>query len=99
MYWRAPTEAELAGSGLKAKHFQPPEVDLWPECALPIEIYSRVATQWRVGAGGPIGLDYGVIFYEMDREGLEGEKRDEVMAGIRVIETAALAEFASSSQR
>lgn len=95
MYWRAPTEAELAEAGLKAKHFKRPEVDLWPECALPFEIYCRVATQWRVGAGGPIGLDYNVVYYEMDREGLTGERRDEVMAGIRIVEAAALAEFAS----
>lgn len=90
MYWSAPTEAELAGTGLKAKHFTPPSVDLWPECALPIEIFSRVSSQWRVGAGGPVGLDYNVVFYELDREGLAGDKRDEVMAGIRVIEAAAL---------
>jgi len=99
MYWRAPTEAELAGSGLKAKHFQQPKVDLWPECALPIEIFSRVSSQWRVAMGGPIGLDYSVVYYELDREGLEGERRDEVMAGIRVIEGAALECIAAFSQK
>nr|WP_275584468.1 DUF1799 domain-containing protein [Stenotrophomonas sp. NLF4-10] len=98
MYWSAPTEAELAETGLKAKHFTPPSVDLWPECTLPIEIFSRVSSQWRVGAGGSVGLDYNVVFYELDREGLEGDKRDEVMAGIRVIEAAALAHFAEASR-
>ena len=93
MYWRAPTEAELAHLGLKAKHFQPPEVTLWPECALPIEIFSRVSTQWRAGAGGPFGLDYNVLFQELDREGLEGDRRAEVMAAMRVIEGAALTEI------
>ncbi len=98
MYWHAPTEAELADSGLKAKHYPPPEVELWPECALPIEIFSRVSSQWRVGAGGPIGLDYNVVYYELDREGLEGDRRDEVMAGIRIVEGAALAHMADSSR-
>lgn len=90
LYWRAPTEAELAQFGLKAKHFPPPKVDLWPECALPIEVFSRVSTQWRVGAGGPIGLDYNVVYRELDDIGLTGDRRHEVMAAIRVIETAAL---------
>ncbi|WP_244439056.1 DUF1799 domain-containing protein [Stenotrophomonas indicatrix] len=57
---------------------------------LPIEIFSRVSTQWRVGAGGPIGLDYNVVYQELQREVLIPEKYDEVMAGIRIIERAAL---------
>ncbi|HDS1828740.1 DUF1799 domain-containing protein [Stenotrophomonas maltophilia] len=76
--------------GLKAKHFPPPQVELWPECVLPIEVFSRVSTQWRVGAGGPIGLDYNVVYQELQREALVPERHAEVMAGIRVIEHAAL---------
>ncbi|WP_313320012.1 DUF1799 domain-containing protein [Stenotrophomonas sp.] len=53
-------------------------------------MFSRVSSQWRGGAGGPIGLDYNVVFSELDREGLEGEVWEEVMAGVRVIEGAAL---------
>ncbi|MBN5150510.1 DUF1799 domain-containing protein [Stenotrophomonas maltophilia] len=91
LYWRAPTEAELVGTGLKAKHFAAPEVELWPECVLPITIYSRVSTQWRSSAGGLIGLDYQEVHRELDREGLKGDRREEVMAGIRVIEVEAMA--------
>ena len=90
MYWRAPTEAELAGSGLKPKHYKAPEVTLWPECELPISIFSRVSTQWRVGAGGPIGLDYNVVYRELDDAEIVGDDRKELMAAIRVIESAAL---------
>ncbi|WP_303637557.1 DUF1799 domain-containing protein [Stenotrophomonas tuberculopleuritidis] len=93
LYWRAPTEAELNQLGLKAKHFPPPQVELWPECALPIDIFSRVSTQWRIGAGGPTGLDYNVVYQELEREGLTAEKHAEAMAGIRVIERAALDEM------
>jgi hypothetical protein len=52
--------------------------------------FSRVATQWRVGAGGPIGLDYNVVYRELEREALDGDQHDEVMAAIRIIERAAL---------
>lgn len=90
MYWQAPTEAELAQIGLKAKHYRAPEVTLWPECSLPIEIFSRVSTQWRVGAGGPVGLDYNVVYRELDDAEITGEHRHAVMASIRVAEAAAL---------
>ena len=65
---------------------------------MPITIYSRVSTQWRSSAGGLIGLDYQEVHRELDREGLEGDRREEVMAGIRVIEAAALAHFAEASK-
>lgn len=97
MYWQAPTEAELAQLGLKAKHYQAPEVVLWPECALPIEIFSKVSTQWRVGAGGPIGLDYNVVYRELDEEEVTGEERRDAMAAIRILEAAALKIFGSGS--
>ncbi len=76
--------------GLKAKHFPPPPGRAVAGVRLPIELFSRVATQWRVGAGGPIGLDYNVVYRELEREALDGDQHDEVMAAIRIIERAAL---------
>lgn len=63
---------------------------MWPENWPPIELFTHHCTQWRVGAGGPVGLDYGVIFHELDRAGVAGDAFDEMMASIRVIESAAL---------
>lgn len=42
---------------------------------------------------GAIGLDYLVVFHELDRRGLSREEYDDFMDCIRVIESAALAEF------
>lgn len=50
----------------------------------------RISTQWRAGAGGPFGLDYNVVYRELDRLKLDDESEEELMAAIRVIEAAAL---------
>jgi hypothetical protein len=50
----------------------------------------RYSTQWRVGAGGVVGLDYSVIQHDLDHQGVQGEQYDEVMYAMHVIEQAAL---------
>ena len=82
-------------SGFKAKHFPPPHVDLWPENEAPLALFTQFATQWRTGPGGAVGLDYGVIFHELDRRGVAGEDYDETMWAVRVLERAALSEMRS----
>ena len=32
--------------------------ELWPEHAVPVAIFQRMAGQWRMGPGGPYALDY-----------------------------------------
>lgn len=81
----------MAAAGLRAEDFQRPEpVQLWPENEQPINLFGRIATQWRTGPGGPIGLDYTVVYREIDRLKLGAEAEEEMMAAIRVIEIAAL---------
>jgi hypothetical protein len=46
-----------------------------------------------VGFNGPVGLDYGVIQFELGRRNLSSADYDDLMACIRVIEQAALDEF------
>ena len=43
--------------------------------------------------GGPTGLDYNVMFHELDRLGLGKEEYDELFADLRVMESAALTEL------
>ena len=54
-------------------------------------MFIALSTQWRVGANGPVGLDYNVVFHELERKGLVGDDYDDMMASIRVIEGTALA--------
>lgn len=93
MYWQAPAAEEMAGTGLKAKHFKAPKVELWPENEPAILLFSQFSTQWRVGMNGPVGLDYGVIFHELDRRELSRDDYNDTMQAVRVIERAALDEM------
>jgi hypothetical protein len=80
----------MAGLGLRSSDFASPSVDLWPENLAPLDLFQRISTQWRAGAGGPFGLDYNVVYREIDRLALDDESQEEMMAAIRVIEAAAL---------
>lgn len=93
LYWKPPTPEELEPYGLTLDDYPPPEVELWPENWPPIQLFTRYSTQWRVGMNGPIGLDYTVIFHDLDRRGLTDDEYDDLMASIRVIETVALEEL------
>lgn len=50
-------------------------------------------TQWRSGPGGAYGLDYSVIFHELDRRALPAGEYDDLMDAFRTIEAAALDEI------
>ena len=93
LYWKPPDAEECAPLGFTVEDFPPPSVDLWPENWPAIQLFTRLSTQWRVGPGGPVGLDYVVLFHEMDRLGIECETYDDMLAQIRVIETTALDEL------
>lgn len=80
----------MRGSGWRPEDFAPPSVDVWPENGPPLDLFRRIATQWRAGGGGPFGLDYTVVYRELDRLKLAPEAEEEMMAAIRVIEAAAL---------
>lgn len=69
-------------------------VDIWPENERAFVLFADLRTQWRVGMGGAVGLDYGVMFHKMDRMGLTLEEYDELEDQMRVLEGAALEEMA-----
>lgn len=90
LYWKAPDPAEYVPLGLCAEDFPPPSVELWPDNWPPIKLFTGISTQWRVGAGGPVGLDYNIVFHELDRSDMAGDDYDDMMGAIRVIESTAL---------
>lgn len=64
--------------------------DLWAENWPAIDLYLRIQTQWRVGMNGRTGLDYNVLFHEMDRRDLSRDDYDDLLDSIRVIERTVL---------
>ena len=63
---------------------------MWPENAESISLFSSVSTQWRVGMGGPTGLDYVALFARMARMNLDDQTHERLFQDIRVIEAEAL---------
>jgi hypothetical protein len=55
-----------------------------------VNLFTQVATQWRVGMGGPIGLDYNVLFRLLDMADLSKEDWEQSFEEVRVMEAAAL---------
>lgn len=88
-YWTPPSAEDRAKAGLRLEDYPPPApIELWPDLADPFFLFARNHTQWRVGPGGVVGLDYLVFFRELD--GRPREEQDETMDVIRQIERFAL---------
>lgn len=83
-------------AGLRVSDFPRPCVELWPEHVPAFTLFTRNYTQWRVGAGGPIGLDYGVLYHDLDRQEVSRADQHEIMDVLRIIERAALEIFHKS---
>ncbi|MFC3457263.1 MULTISPECIES: DUF1799 domain-containing protein [Massilia] len=79
---------ELAG--LRPDDFSDDVVEIWPEHWDAYVLFAYMRTQWRAGAMGVIGLDYGVLHRKMDRMDLGALQYDELEADIQVMEFAAL---------
>jgi hypothetical protein len=74
------------------------EVDVWPDTYEPLRLFRLMDTQWRVGASGATGLDYGVLFSIMDRERLDRDEQDELFKAVRIMEESALKQMAVNRQ-
>ena len=54
-------DAELWGVALPKAILAPVDYSIWPEHLEVVSLFIRCMTQWRCGASGVIGLDYGVV--------------------------------------
>lgn len=75
------------------------EVYLWPCNVQAWQCWCDLQTQWRVGVAGATGLDYAGVRAYLDEEGLAGDSRRDVVAGIRAAERAALEVWAQQRER
>ena len=54
-------DAAAFGMTLPEEMLAPKVYCIWPEHQEALELFMRCATQWRSGANGVMGLDYGVV--------------------------------------
>ena len=92
LYSSRPAVAQLAEAGLTEADFagETEHTELFPENWEPFIYYTEIMTQWRCGPGGFYGLDYNIVYADLNRLGLGGAKRDDFMWAIRTIESTVL---------
>ncbi len=67
------------------------DIDIWPEHWEAVAAFGAMQTQWRIGMGGPTGLDYTALPVVMDM--LEIADRRQAFDGLIVMERTALESF------
>lgn len=73
-------------------------VEVWAQHYQAIDLFCKMGTQWRMGFGGAVGLDYSVLFQLMNLQGIEKNEQVEILAQIQIMETAALDIFYESKK-
>jgi hypothetical protein len=97
MFTPPPSKEDLAKMkelGFSPEDFAGADVEVWPENERAYFLFSDLRTQWRMGMGGPYGLDYTVLYAKLDRMRLEPDDRDQLEDDIRTMEFAALGAMA-----
>lgn len=80
--------------------FSPEDYDetfeVWPDNWRSFLVMDSMWTQWRTGACGATGLDYGVLPEVMKLVGVPAKDRPSVFQDIRVMESEAIAVMAEA---
>jgi len=91
MYAPGPSEAELKAIGITRADVQDDSItDIWPENYEAFSIFARCSTQWNVGPGGPVGLNYPTVALLCDTFGVKKKRKPEVFDAIQTLEREAL---------
>ena len=75
------------------------EFGLWPENVPAWNLWLACQTQWRIGMGGPTGLDYAGIEALMRMRNVSRAERPGLIEGLQVMEVVALEEFAAKAEK
>jgi len=67
---------------------QEQDIDVWPENWQSVQVWTRAQTQWRMGFGGPTGLDYNGVEAVMRQ--MKIEDTGDCFDRIQVLEAATL---------
>lgn len=90
LYEPGPSEAELAAFGLTKADIPDVEFEVWPDIWPAFLLFEAMSTQWRVGMGGPIGLDYNAIPAVAQLLGMKKTDTTKAFQDIRVMEAEAM---------
>ena len=71
-------------------------VEVWPDNHAAFILFNNLGTQWRIGMGGPTGLDYAAVYPLLDRAAKDPQEWDEMFSDIQVMEGAALKQMSDN---
>ncbi|WP_371856919.1 DUF1799 domain-containing protein [Pseudomonas sp. R9(2017)] len=74
------------------------DVEVWPDAWPAFCLFEALGTQWRLGPGGPSGLDYAAIPSTAKMISLKRRELPEAFNDLRVMENEALAVMAESAE-
>ena len=98
MYEQGPSAEQLAFLGLTLDDIETEDVEVWPDAWPAFCLFEAFGTQWRLGPGGPSGLDYTAIPSTAKMVGIKGRGLAEVFPDLRVMENEALSVMAEASE-
>ncbi|MCV4285099.1 DUF1799 domain-containing protein [Pseudomonas capsici] len=98
MYERGPSDEQLSALGLTSADIFDDEVEVWPDAWPAFRLFEALSTQWRLGQGGPSGLDYSVIPFTASMLGINRRDLTDIFPDLRVMEVEALAVMAESME-
>ena len=67
--------------------------EVWQENVAAVEVFADMLTQWNVGGAGVVGLRYESLPLLLDLRAVPAADRPDLVAGLRVMERAALEHF------
>lgn len=73
-------------------------MEVWPDAWPAFCLFEALGTQWRLGPGGPSGLDYTAIPGTAKMIGLKRHELSEAFNNLRVMENEALAVMAEAAE-
>ncbi len=84
--------------GLTADDIEVEEVDVWPDAWPAFCLFEALGTQWRLGNGGPSGLDYTAIPTTASMLCIKRRDLDDIFPDLRIMEHEALAVMAEAAE-
>ena len=76
--------------GLTVEEASAPPTEVWADVMPSVDVFIAMTTQWRVGAAGPVGLDYAALPEVWRRLKVPPGERDRVFDDLRLMEAEAL---------
>lgn len=88
----------MGALGLTPDDIEAVGVEVWPDAWLGFCLFEAIGTQWRLGPGGPSGLDYTAIPAAASMLGIKRQELTNIFPDLRIMEHEALAVMAETAE-